>query len=99
MTIMEESKELAGRLKAGGPFPMFTSCCPAWINLVEKKYPELIPHLSTSNSPIAMIGPMIKVIEYCAFSYLNSDVLRKEVTQTARGYFPSLHYSLYSEKR
>ena len=34
LTIMEEGAEFLTRLEAGGPFPMFTSCCPAWVNLV-----------------------------------------------------------------
>lgn len=43
-----------------GPLPLFTSCCPAWINAVEKSYPELIPHLSTCKSPQMMLGAIIK---------------------------------------
>ena len=31
LTVMEESAEFLERLKKGGPFPMFTSCCPAWV--------------------------------------------------------------------
>jgi iron only hydrogenase large subunit-like protein len=27
--------------------PMFTSCCPGWVAMVEKSNPELIPFLST----------------------------------------------------
>lgn len=52
--IMEEGSELLARLgkgKEAGPLPMFTSCCPGWVNLVEKSYPHLIPHLSTAKSP------------------------------------------------
>eukprot|EP00887_Chlorella_sp_A99_P003926 scaffold11.g3926.t1 len=45
---------------APGPLPMFTSCCPAWINMVEKSYPELIPHLSTCRSPQQMHAAVIK---------------------------------------
>ncbi|CAG9463575.1 unnamed protein product [Pedinophyceae sp. YPF-701] len=43
-----------------GPVPMFTSCCPAWVNFVEKEHPELIPHLSTCKSPQQMMGAVIK---------------------------------------
>ncbi len=41
-----------------GPLPMFTSCCPAWINLVEKSHPELIPNLSTCKSPMG-VGSLV----------------------------------------
>eukprot|EP00768_Dysnectes_brevis_P003187 gnl/Dysnectes_brevis/2290_a2692_1327.p1 GENE.gnl/Dysnectes_brevis/2290_a2692_1327~~gnl/Dysnectes_brevis/2290_a2692_1327.p1 ORF type:complete len:1285 (+),score=400.42 gnl/Dysnectes_brevis/2290_a2692_1327:189-4043(+) len=53
MTIMEESAELLGRVKNGN-LPLFTSCCPAWVRLVEQEYPALVPHLSSARSPQAM---------------------------------------------
>lgn len=40
MTIMEEGTELLERIKNNGPFPMFTSCCPGWVNMAEKCYPR-----------------------------------------------------------
>lgn len=49
-----------GHEHAPGPLPMFTSCCPAWINLVEKSFPELIPNLSTCKSPQQMMGAVVK---------------------------------------
>jgi iron only hydrogenase large subunit-like protein len=59
--IMEEGSELLERLSGhGGPLPMFTSCCPGWVNLVEKSYPELIPHLSSCKSPQGMMGALVK---------------------------------------
>jgi iron only hydrogenase large subunit-like protein len=41
------------------PLPMFTSCCPGWIAMVEKSNPELIPYLSTCKSPQMMMGAVI----------------------------------------
>ncbi|MBT1247847.1 NADH-dependent [FeFe] hydrogenase, group A6 [Thermosipho sp. 1244] len=60
LTIMEEGTELIGRLKEGGPFPMFTSCCPGWINLLEKEYPEFIPNVSSAKSPQQMMSSVVK---------------------------------------
>ncbi|KAJ4462103.1 iron hydrogenase [Paratrimastix pyriformis] len=60
LTILEEGTELLGRIKKGGPFPMITSCCPAWINMCEKLYPEFLPNLSTCKSPEGMLGALIK---------------------------------------
>ncbi len=60
LTILEEANELINRIKRGGPFPMFTSCCPSWILYVEKYYPEFIPNLSTCKSPQQMLSPLIK---------------------------------------
>jgi iron-only hydrogenase group A len=61
LTIIEEGHELLHRLQsAPRRQPMFTSCCPGWIALVEKSNPELIPFLSTCKSPQLMLGAVIK---------------------------------------
>lgn len=60
MTIVEEAEELLRRVKDGGPFPMFTSCCPGWVKFAEMNSPDLIPNLSTCRSPQQMFGSVAK---------------------------------------
>lgn len=60
LTIMEEGHEFLERLQNGGVLPMITSCSPGWINMIEMKYPELLPHLSTAKSPQQMFGAIAK---------------------------------------
>ncbi len=61
LTVLEEAKELEERLaKNHQRMPMFTSCCPAWINYCQTKYPELMPHVSTCRSPMQMLASVIK---------------------------------------
>jgi len=60
LTIIEEGNEFLKRLENGGPFPMFTSCSPGWINFVERFYPEFINNLSTCKSPQQMFGALAK---------------------------------------
>ncbi len=60
LTIMEETTEFLNRVSTGGVMPQFTSCCPGWVNLVEKRYPQLIPHLSSCKSPQQMMGATVK---------------------------------------
>ena len=38
MSVMEETAEFLQRLEKGGPFPMFTGCCPAWIRYLEHDF-------------------------------------------------------------
>lgn len=76
LVIMEEGTELLHRLKNGGKIPMFTSCCPGWINFVEKNYPELRPHISTTQSPQQCLGAVAK--SYLAKS-MNIDPARMRV--------------------
>ena len=60
LTIMEEATEFLDRLGNDGVLPQFTSCCPGWVNLVERRYPELIPHLSSCKSPQQMMGATVR---------------------------------------
>lgn len=62
MTIIEETNELAEILSRNEErrYPLFTSCCPAWVRYVENKHPELLPYLSTSKSPMEMFGAVLK---------------------------------------
>jgi formate dehydrogenase major subunit len=60
LTIVEETTEFINRISEKGVMPQFTSCCPGWVNFVERRYPELIPHLSTCKSPQQMMGATVK---------------------------------------
>lgn len=61
MTIMEEAMELLHRLQSEEiPIPQFTSCCPAWVEFLETFYPDLIPHLSSTKSPISIMSSAMK---------------------------------------
>ena len=60
LTVMEEAAEFLERLKKGGPFPMFTSCCPAWIKYLEKENPKYLKHVSTCKSPMEMFAAVLK---------------------------------------
>jgi NADH-quinone oxidoreductase subunit G len=61
LTIMEEGTELVKRLTKGeGAIPLITSCCPAWVDYLEKYYGDMIPNFSTAKSPQQMMGVMIK---------------------------------------
>jgi NADH-quinone oxidoreductase subunit G len=59
LTVIEESREFAQRLLSLQSQPLYTSCCPAWINYVEKRYPQLMPHVSTCRSPMQMFASII----------------------------------------
>ena len=60
LTIMEEGTELVTRLTKGGVLPMFTSCCPGWVDYAEKNYHDLLPNLSSAKSPQQMQGAITK---------------------------------------
>ena len=60
LTIMEEGAEFLNRIKKQNKLPLFTSCCPGWVNWVELNRPDLLANLSTTKSPQQMHGALTK---------------------------------------
>ncbi len=61
LTIIEEANEFVKRFTAKpDSLPMFTSCCPAWVDMLEKNYSDMIENLSTCKSPQSMVGALAK---------------------------------------
>ena len=60
LTVMEEAAEFVERVEKGEKLPLFTSCCPAWVKHAENRYPQLLPHISTTKSPMQIFAPVIK---------------------------------------
>ena len=72
LTIMEETDELIKRINNNGPFPMFTSCCPAWVKYAEMFHPDKLELLSSTKSPIGMQGPAVKKY-FCKLNNIDND--------------------------
>ena len=60
MTTISESQEFLERLKAGGPFPMFTSCCPAWVKYLELNDPKYLRNISSCKSPMEIFAAVLR---------------------------------------
>lgn len=60
LVIMEEGAELLARIQGGGTLPMFTSCCPGWVNFAEKRFPQVLAHVSSTRSPQQCFGALAK---------------------------------------
>ena len=58
-TTMDDLAEVVA-MKQEGKGPAITSCCPGWLEFLEKRYPDLIPQVSTARSPIACLASLIK---------------------------------------
>ena len=59
-TTITEGNEFLERLKNGGPFPMFTSCCPAWVKYLENHEPKYLKNISTCKSPMEMFVSVVR---------------------------------------
>ncbi len=61
LTIVEEASEFVQRfVHQKGPLPLITTCCPSWVNFMEKFHPDMIPHFSSAKSPHEMVGVLAK---------------------------------------
>jgi NADH-quinone oxidoreductase subunit G len=60
LTVLEEAGEFLARVQKGEKLPLFTSCCPAWVQYAEKNYPELVANISTCRSPMQMFAAVLK---------------------------------------
>lgn len=68
VTIVEEANELIHKLKAGNHKVLYSSCCPGWIDLAHKAFPEVLPYISTTKSPQLIMGAIIKFLYKNSFS-------------------------------
>ena len=62
LTIMEEGSEFLERFthKKDYRWPMFTSCCPAWVEYLENENPKYLKNISTCKSPMEMVGAIFR---------------------------------------
>jgi NADH-quinone oxidoreductase subunit G len=61
VTIMEEGSEFIQRYVNGkGSMPLITSCCPGWVDFMEKFHPDMINHFSSCKSPHEIVGVLSK---------------------------------------
>lgn len=76
MTAAYEAEEWAEAYKNGKK--MTTSCCPAFVNMIKKHYPELIDNVSTTISPMCAVSRMLKAKEPDAVPYLSDPCISKK---------------------
>lgn len=62
MVTAVESREFAERIEKGDKF-MTTSCCPAFVNYIEKEFPELKENISSTVSPMMATAKIIKKMD------------------------------------
>ncbi len=61
VTIMEEASEFVQRfVHKKGPLPLITTCCPSWVDFMEKFHTDMIEHFSSAKSPQEMMGALAK---------------------------------------
>lgn len=76
MTAASEAEEWAEAFKEGKK--MTTSCCPAFVNMVRRHFPQLADHVSTTVSPMCGVSRMIKSKEPDAYTVFIGPCIAKK---------------------
>lgn len=79
LTVMEEANELIERID-NKKIPMFTSCCPSWVEYMKKYHAKDSDLLSSCKSPIAMQAEMIKTYFADMYEYDKSKIIAVAIT-------------------
>lgn len=94
VTTEKESEELLERMHEGQKF-MTTSCCPSYMQLVEKHLPDMKKYVSTTKSPMYYTAEIVKE-KYpdCKIAFVGPCIAkRKEVKET-----PNVDYTVTFEE-
>lgn len=98
MTAAYEAEEWAEAYKNGKK--MTTSCCPAFVNMIKKHYPELIDNVSTTISPMCAVSRMLKAKEPDAVTVFIGPCISKKSEVEDHAIEGNADYALtYSEIR
>lgn len=98
MTAAYEAAEWAEAYKNGKK--MTTSCCPAFVNMIKKHYPELIDNVSTTISPMCAVSRMLKAKEPDAVTVFIGPCISKKSEVKDHAIEGNADYALtYSEIR
>ncbi len=57
---IKEAYEFDNLVNTKDEFFLTSCCCPVWINMVERSYPEMLEHMSPSISPMIASGRFLK---------------------------------------
>ncbi len=61
VTIIEEANEFVERfVHEKKELPLITTCCPSWVDFMEKHHPDMIPNFSSCKSPQQIMGALSK---------------------------------------
>lgn len=61
VTIVEEASEFVQRFtETPEKLPLITSCCPSWVDFMEKFHPDMKENFSSCKSPHAIVGVLAK---------------------------------------
>lgn len=59
---LKEALEFDRNVNSEGDFQLTSCCCPVWIGMIRKQYPELMEHVPGAVSPMIAAGRAVKLL-------------------------------------
>lgn len=79
MVAYNEAHELAEKMR------LTSSCCPVFVTYIKKKYPDLVPYISSNLSPMAAIAEYLKKTDpTCKTVFIGPCIGKKEEIQSEK---------------
>lgn len=75
---LKEALEFDARIQNEQDYVLTSCCCPMWIQMIRKVYPELMSHVPKSVSPMIATGRVIKKLVPDAFTVFVGPCLAKK---------------------
>jgi NADP-reducing hydrogenase subunit HndD len=97
VTIMEEASEFVERFVHNkGVLPLITTCCPSWVDFMEKFQTDMVPHFSSAKSPQEIMSALCKTYfaeknnidpsDICVVSIMPCTAKKYEISRTDEMY-------------
>lgn len=96
LVVQEEAREFVQN--AGNDDLTISSCCPAFVQYIEKNYPKLLPKVSTTVSPMIATARLIKHMDEKAVVVFIGPCIGKKSEQTKYAREDSVDYVLTFEE-
>lgn len=85
MVVVHETTEFVERMERGDAF-MTSSCCPAFVKYIETHYPELLPNVSSTASPMVATARLVKQMDNQAtVVFVGPCIAKKEEAEGING--------------
>ncbi len=108
VTIMEEGTEFLQRFtQRPDELPLITSCCPAWVDFLEKRFGDMLHNFSSCKSPHEIVGVLTKTYyaqkqninpaDICMVSIMPCTAKKSEISRSKDMYasgYQDVDYSL-----
>lgn len=98
ITAWVEGEEFIEKVDGKKQTALLSSCCPSFVEHIKNKYPELLPYVSTSVSPMIAMGRFVKKIDPDAITVFIGPCTSKKTEAKNSEVLDAINYVLSFEE-